>query len=178
MQPPVHLAVGYLCYAAYARWRWDRPPVSGPAVAAVVGAALPDLVDKPLWLLGAAPVGRTVAHSLPVAVPLAAAGWLLARRAGRPAVGVAFAVGVLSHLAADVPWHLLAGASAELGFLLWPVTSTPAYTGTKPLGSVASVAVTTLWLEAVILVAGLAVWWRDGAPGLRGGASESEERVR
>lgn len=166
MLPPVHLAVGYICYAAYARWRWDRSPENAPAIAAVFGAALPDLLDKPLWLLGAVDVGRTVGHSLLFAVPVVVGGWILATRKGYPAVGTAFAIGVLSHLAADVPWHLLSGDYDELGFLLWPVTPMPEYTGTKSLGAVAGVEVTTLWFEAVIAVLGLAWWWRDGTPGL------------
>ncbi|TYT63029.1 metal-dependent hydrolase [Natrialba swarupiae] len=168
MQPVVHLAVGYLCYAGYVRWRGGTSPGEGPALAAVFGAALPDLIDKPIWFVGVVDVGRTIGHSLLFAVPLVVLAWAVARSRGRELLGVAFAIGYLSHVATDVPWHVLSGDYHELGFLLWPITPMPEYTGTKPLGTVPGleVTVTTLWLEAVILVAGVGLWWRHGRPGL------------
>lgn len=165
MQPIVHLAVGYLCYAGYVRRSDGTTPSEGATLVALFGAALPDLLDKPPWLLGLT-VGRTVGHSLLFAVPVVLASWLLARSRGRPTLGVAFAVGVASHLATDVPWHVVAGDYEELGFLLWPLTPMPPYSGTKPLGSIGDLEVTTLWLEAVILVGGIGLWWVDGRPGL------------
>ena len=167
MQPIVHLAVGYCCYAGYIRWREGTGAVPGEraTTVAVFGAILPDLLDKPPWLLGLAG-GRTIGHSLLFAVPLVIAGRSLARSRGCPTLGTAFAIGVATHLAADVPWHVLAGDYDELGFLLWPITPMPPYSGTKPLATVGGVEVTTLWLEAVVLVAGAALWWADGRPGL------------
>lgn len=165
MQPPVHLAVGYLCYAAYSRRRDERSPGQLPTLGALAGAAIPDLLDKPLAAAGAVPVGRTIGHSLLFVLPLAAGVWLVARGRGRPEIGVAFAVGILSHVATDVPWHVLAGAYGELGFLLWPITPMPAYTGVKSLATVGGYEVTTLWLEAPVLLAGVALWWDDGRPG-------------
>lgn len=132
---------------------------------ALLAAALPDLIDKPLEWLGVVPVGRTIGHSLLFALPLVALVWVLARRASERELGVAFAVGYLSHVATDVPWHLLSGEYHELGFLLWPVTHMPPYTGTTTLATLGGVEVTTLWLEAVILVAGVGLWMRDGTPG-------------
>ncbi|TYL37664.1 hydrolase [Natronococcus pandeyae] len=166
MQPVVHLAVGYLCYAAYTRWSRGEPPAETPAIVAIFGAALPDLLDKPLHAAGVVPVGRTIGHSLLFAIPLVVAVWLVARARERRVLGVAFAIGYLSHVATDVPWHLLSGDYDELGFLLWPVTHMPEYTGTKPLGTVAGLEITTLWLEAVVLFAGVALWWIDGRPGV------------
>lgn len=166
MQPVVHLAVGYLCYAGYTRAALGRTPAEGPALAAIAGATLPDLLDKPLAFAGVVDVGRTIGHSLLFALPLVVVVWLLARARDRGVLGVAFAIGYLSHVATDVPWHVLSGDYHELGFLLWPITPMPEYTGTKPLGTVAGLEVTTLWLEAVILVAGVALWWVDGRPGL------------
>ncbi|ELY44426.1 metal-dependent hydrolase [Natronorubrum sulfidifaciens] len=168
MQPVVHLVVGYCCYAAYTRFDRGEPPSIAPAGVAIVGAAVPDLLDKPLSSASVVPVGRTIGHSLLFAVPLVLLLWLLARRFDRSHLGVAFAIGYGSHLATDVPWHVISGDYHELGFLLWPVTPMPAYTGVKPLGTIPGVGLeaTTLWLEAVIVVVGIVVWWLDGRPGL------------
>ncbi|WP_049926040.1 metal-dependent hydrolase [Halopiger goleimassiliensis] len=166
MQPVVHLAVGYLCWAGYTRATRGGAPTEEATLAALAGAALPDLLDKPPWLAGVVDVGRTLGHSLLFAIPVVLGVWWLARARGRTALGIAFAVGSLSHLATDVPWHVVSGDLEELGFLLWPVTPMPAYSGTKPLGTVAGLEITTLWLEAVILVAGVALWWADGRPGI------------
>lgn len=166
MQPIVHPVVGYICYAAYTRGRDGESPRDLPALVAVVAATLPDLIDQPLYHAGVTPVGRTVGHSLLGAVPLVVLAWLLARRWDRQTLGVAFAVGYASHIAADIPWHLLSGDSHELGFLLWPITHMPPYSGVKSLGTIGGLEVTTLALEAVIFLAGVALWWRDGRPGL------------
>lgn len=166
MQPIVHVAVGYLCYAAVVRWRADEQPRDEPVLAVLVGAAMADLIDKPLAALGVVDVGRTVGHSLLFAVPLVIVVWALTAQSGRRDLGFAFGLGYASHLATDVPWHLLSSDFDELGFLLWPLTEMPAYTGVKPLGTVGTVEITTLWLEAVIFAAGLIIWWRDGRPGL------------
>ncbi|MEY7847897.1 metal-dependent hydrolase [Natrarchaeobius sp. A-rgal3] len=166
MQPVVHLVVGYICYAAYARWRLDGPPADAPALAAIGGAALPDLIDQSLAAAGITGVTRTIGHSLLFVVPLVAVVWLYTRARDRELLGVAFAIGILSHIATDMPWHVLAGDYDELGFLLWPITPMPEYSGVKELGTVAGVEITTLWLEAVIFVAGIALWWQDGRPGL------------
>lgn len=166
MQPIVHPVVGYLCYAGYTRIRQGSRPRGEPTLVAVFAAILPDLIDQPLWAVGVTPVGRTVAHSLFGAAVIVGIAGVLARRADRPDLGVAFAIGYGSHVAADVPWHVLAGDYEELGFLLWPVTEMPAYSGVKPIGSVAGVEITTLWLEGVIFVAGVSVWLYDGRPGL------------
>lgn len=166
MLPPVHLAVAYLCYAVYSRWRYGRAPADLPALVAILAAAIPDLLDRPLYWLGIVPVGRTVGHSLLLAVPLVALVWIVSQRRERPVLGVAFAVGYFSHIATDIPWHLLSGEYHELGFLLWPVTHMPEYTGTTALGTIGPVTVTTLWLEAVVLVCGVALWIADGTPGI------------
>lgn len=173
--PPVHPAVGYLCYAAYARLTRGDAPDNGPARSAVFGAIAPDLVDKPLWLAGVVDVGRTIGHSLLFTGPVLGVLWLVTWRWNRQRLGTAFAIGYLSHPAADVPWHVLSGEYHELGFLLWPVTHMPQYTGTTTLGTVPGLGteVTTLWLEAMILIAGVALWWRDGQPGLESGDNAS-----
>lgn len=166
MQPPVHLVVGYVCYAAYARWKTGDTPRAAPTLAAVGGAAVPDLIDQSLHALGLTPVTRTVGHSLLFAVPVIVVVGVLSGNRNRLALGTAFAIGYLSHVATDVPWHVLSGDYAELGFLAWPLTHMPDYSGVKPLGTLGGFEVTTLWLEAVIVGVGLTLWWRDGRPGL------------
>lgn len=61
----------------------------------------------------------------------------------------------------DVPWHLLSREYHGLGFLLWPITPMPPYTGTTALFTVRGVEVTTIVLEVAILVASAALWVSD-----------------
>lgn len=169
MNPLVHPVVGYLCYAGYTRAYRGGQPQGEPTVVAVCAAALPDLIDQPLWLAGVTPVGRTFAHSLFGAIAIVGAVGLLAHRRDRVDLGLAFAIGYASHIAADIPWHVLAGDGAELGFLLWPLMEMPAYSGVKVVGTIGGVEVTTLWFEAGIFVYGVGRWWNDGRPGIEVG---------
>lgn len=166
MQPIVHPVVGYLCYAGYTHVRHGTRPRGETTVVAVVAAALPDLIDQPLWLVGITPVGRTFAHSLFGFVLFVGVVGLLARQRDRHDLGIAFAIGYGSHIAADIPWHVLVGDYDELGFLLWPVTDMPAYSGVKHVATVWGFEVTTLWFEGVIFVLGVLLWRNDGYPGI------------
>lgn len=83
---PTHLAVGYLL-GVYSRF---------PVAALVLGSALPDLVDRPLYWLGLTPFTHTVAHSIAVAVP---AGLVLTRLFGQR--GAALSLGWLAHVGTD-----------------------------------------------------------------------------
>lgn len=167
MFPPVHPAVAYLLYSA-ARRRLDGTPPDASATAAVVaGAVIPDLVDQPLAALALVPTTRALGHSLLFVVPVCLVGVLVVRRRwGSNASATAFAVGALSHPLADALWPLVLGLLDELGFLLWPITPSPPYEGTKPLLDLGAATVTTLWVELVLLALALVVWWRDGRPGL------------
>ena len=101
---PTHLAVA----AVAGRWTRLSP------VLLVVGAALPDLVDKPLGSLGVTALFHSVGHSLLfvlVVGPLA----LLGR------AGVAVALGWASHLLLDVVHVVVNGRPADAVFLAWPV---------------------------------------------------------
>jgi len=100
MWPWEHLAVAYLLYSARSRWLWGRPPTTRGTLVVAFASQLPDLVDKPLaWLLFVLPGGRTLGHSLFVGLPLVGVafvvGWVLDSYRG----SIAFAVGLLSHLA-------------------------------------------------------------------------------
>jgi hypothetical protein len=126
MFPWTHAAFGYLLFVALVgvfivlgyRQRIARVEL----LAVVVGTQLPDLVDKPLaWWLGVLPAGRSLAHSLFVAVPLALVVLSVAWYRGYPMAGVAFGVGYASHLVGDSYVALYYWRPAEFAFLFWPV---------------------------------------------------------
>lgn len=105
---PTHLA------AAALLGRWSR--LSVPWL--VVGAALPDVVDKPLAMLGVVDLYHTVGHTAllaPVAVAVA-----FASPAGR-----AVAVGWGSHLFLDALHVVLNGRPGDALFLGWPLVVPP-----------------------------------------------------
>lgn len=80
----------------------------------VVGTAAPDLLDKPLAMVGITSLYHSVGHSAllaVVAVPLALSG-----RAGLSA-----AVGWALHLALDAAHVVINGRPGDSVFLLWPV---------------------------------------------------------
>lgn len=177
MWPWEHLAVGYILYALLVRIHGDSR-IDGPAAAAVAfGTQFPDLVDKPLaWWLGILPSGVSLAHSVFTATLLSAVAILVARRYGRGDVGVAYAVGYLSHLPADMLYPLLLGEDLLLRAFAWPlwVVESSASRGlfenfsyylvrfllflTTPRGM--------LYLSAELALLGLALvlWIADGCP--------------
>lgn len=163
--------MGYLAYSLLARLSGGR--VDGPLLAAVgLGTQFPDVVDKVLWWGGLLPAGRSLAHSLFVAVPLSLLAVRLAARRGRPAAGTAFAVGYLTHLPGDAVSVLARGSVRQVGFLLWPLTPVTPGRGTAVarmfdvLGSPAaylSSGYRSLFVLVVVLV-----WVADGLPGVAG----------
>jgi len=89
-----------------------------PLLATVLGAALPDLVDKPLASLGAVDLFHTVGHTALLA-PLAVAVALTGRH------GLAVAAGWALHLFMDAFHILLNGRPTDALFLVWPVAVPP-----------------------------------------------------
>jgi hypothetical protein len=119
---------------------------------AVAGAALPDLVDKPLGMLGVTDLYHSVGHSLLLA-PLV----LLALRSG-PA-GTALALGWASHLALDALHVVVNGRPDDALFLLWPVVVPPSPPAIPPgafffhyLWSPSFVLEVGLWLGVALVV--------------------------
>ena len=170
MLPWGHLAVGYLAYTLAIRAHRRRPP-RGPAVIALaIGTQLPDLLDKPLnaWV-GLLPSGRSMGHSLLVALVLGLAVWYLARRYDHEAVGIAFGVGYVSHVVADSISLALAQQWAMLGYLLWPVTPAYRYPGEADRDILAYLLVnltTPPHFELGLFALAIVVWIYDGRPGL------------
>jgi len=92
----------------------------------LVGATLPDVVDKSLAALGVVDLFHTVGHSallVVLAVPLA-----YASRAG-----LALAVGWGGHLALDAFHIVLNGRPSDALFLLWPVAVPPTPLAVPPV---------------------------------------------
>ena len=169
MWPWGHLAVGYLLYALVCHYRFDRPPVGVAVLLVLIGMQFPDLVDKPLaWTLPFLPSGRTLAHTLFVAVPLSLAVYAYCQRHGRPEWGVAFGLGYLSHAAADALQPLLTGEFAGARFLLWPADPAPPYDESTSIVSHFLAMELTPWVafEMLLFLVAVVVWAYDGKPGL------------
>ncbi|MDT3437897.1 metal-dependent hydrolase [Haloarcula sp. 1CSR25-25] len=93
----------------------------------VVGTAVPDVVDKPLAMVGVTSLYHSVGHSallVVVALPLALSG----------RDGLSAAVGWALHLSLDTLHVVLNGRPGDAVFLLWPVVS-PADPLALPPGS-------------------------------------------
>jgi hypothetical protein len=126
MWPWGHLGVAYLAYRLGLRPD-DRQVHGLPAIAAVVGSQIPDLVDKPLaWWGTVLPTGRSLAHSgltwLVVTIALLA---ILARH--RRTVVLAFSIGYGIHLLTDGLYPAIGAEWGQLTYLLWPVLPSPEY---------------------------------------------------
>ena len=85
---------------------------------AVAGAALPDLVDKPLAALGVVDLFHSVGHTALLAVAVVPAAFL-----GR--AWLAAAVGWGSHLLLDAFHVVINGRASDALFLVWPLAVPP-----------------------------------------------------
>lgn len=180
MWPWEHAIVGYLGYSIFCRLYYRESPDGLAAFAVVFASVLPDLIDKPLaWEFGVLESGYAIGHSIFFAVPLAVAVGALARAAGRPRAGVAFAVGYLLHLPADVLYHYATRGVVQWELMLWPVRTVPpegqyglagysaellvAYGRQLLLGEPSSY----LWIQLAIAGGAFVLWVADGTPVLR-----------
>lgn len=115
----------------------------------VAGAALPDVVDKPLGALGVVDVYQSVGHSallVPLAVALAAS----------HRHGLAVALGWGSHLALDAFHMAVNGRAGDAAFLGWPVLPRPDPLAIPPgefalfyVGTPSFVLEVAIWLAAI-----------------------------
>ncbi|EMA53666.1 MULTISPECIES: metal-dependent hydrolase [Halococcus] len=169
MWPWGHLAVGYLLYSGLSRWQFDRVPGSVATLAVAFGTQFPDLVDKPLaWTFGVLASGRSLTHSLLTAVVICGLVVWYARRHDHSTVGIAFAVGYLSHPFADGVLSFVSGDYQYLAYLGWPLLDLPPYdTSAGFVARVLGVEFTPFFALQIALVAvAFVVWVRDGRPGL------------
>jgi len=118
----------------------------------VVGAALPDLIDKPLGIAGVTELYHSIGHSALV-VPVMAVVALADRR------GLALAVGWGSHLVLDAVHVIINGRPSDALFLGWPVVSPPNPPAIPPgeffwyyLGSPSFYLEVLLWLAVGALI--------------------------
>lgn len=175
MWPWEHLAVGYICYSAWARYRHGRPPTDGAVLMVAFATQLPDLIDKPLaWGLGLLPNGRSLGHSLVFALPTTVATlYAFGRR-----LAAAFVIGYVSHLLSDVFGYWVVVGTVSYGYLLWPFVERPAVDPPNVIFQVnlflnlfqeflgSPEGQLYLLFESVLLGAALILWARDGYPGL------------
>jgi hypothetical protein len=134
---PTHLVAAYLLGR---QWRLSVP-------LAVLGAALPDLVDKSAAMLGVFELYHSVGHSLLALAVLSVAA--LRSRTLRP-----LWVGWSSHLALDALHMVLNGRPADVQFLAWPfVRHTPAVDLPPVAFAAQYVGTTAFYVEVVVWLA-------------------------
>ncbi|WP_255170223.1 metal-dependent hydrolase [Natrononativus amylolyticus] len=192
MWPWEHAVVGYLAYSLFCHLYYRESPGGLEALVVVFASVLPDLIDKPLaWEFGVFESGYALGHSVFFAVPLALLVGTGARLLGRPRVGVAFGVGYLLHLPADVlPAYAEAG-HLPLERVLWPVA--PVQADERRVGFTDRFAAmvgeywhellagdpsTYMWAQLGLLLAATLLWLYDGAPVARELVVGSTRRVR
>ena len=167
MWPWGHLAAGYLVYRALDS-NGARSTVS--LVALAVGTQLPDLIDKPFaWTIPLLPNGRSLGHSLVLALPLLV-GLIVVLDGRRRRVAAALATGYLTHLGTDALYPALTGEWYYVGFLGWPLIEPIEYPS-ESAGIVehflAFEVTLTSGFEILLFVLAVALWIHDGVPGLR-----------
>lgn len=146
---PTHLVAGYLLARVI--------PVPVPWV--ILGAALPDLIDKPLAMLGVTSLYHTVGHSIVFLVGLGVLSFFGRR-------WFALWIGVLSHLFLDALQMAVNGRPGDAQFLLWPfvhhepeIAKPPIEFAIYYVGTPSFALELLIWAGAGILV-GTDVWAR------------------
>ncbi len=181
MWPWEHAVVGYLAYSLCCHLFYRDSPNGLETVVVVFASVLPDLIDKPLaWEFGVFESGYALGHSIFFAVPLAIAVGTFARLAARPRVGVAFGLGYLLHLPADVLPLYVERGEFPVERILWPVAPVESgghhhgfwETFTRMVGEywaglLAGDLSTYMWAQLGLMAVVFCVWLYDGAPVFR-----------
>lgn len=183
MWPWEHAIFAYVLYSLSCRLFGTRP--SGRAVvgALVIGAVLPDLIDKPLaWQLGIFETGYAVGHSIFVAVPFSIVAILVAKHRNQLQVGIAFAYGYLSHLLGDLIPPLLREGEVPIERILWPIAHAPPshdhgtfvdgvshYLDVYQEVIIGGEFNLVILMQVAFAVLALGLWIADGYPGVRDG---------
>lgn len=122
MMPWEHAIVGYIGFSILVRFGPRGPPTAVETAAVLVASLLPDLIDKPLaWQFNIFASGHAIGHSVFFALPLVALFLAFAHRRGSSRTGVAFGVGYLFHLLADVVPQSIRRGESLVDRLLWPL---------------------------------------------------------
>lgn len=173
MWPWGHLAMAYLVYSLYSRYRLGHRPTAATALVVAGASQFPDLVDKPLaWTLSVLPTGRSLAHSLLVLVALVALLSAVARVRNRGEVegplAFAFGVGAVAHAFGDALYSLIALNFRHAGFLLWPAVPPVEYEVEQSFAAHFALVELSpeLYFEFLLVALAVAVWRADGYPGL------------
>ena len=182
MWPWEHVVLGYVAYSLFCHAYFREAPGGFEAFAVAFASVLPDLIDKPLaWEFGVFDVGYAVGHSIFFAVPLSIFVGLLARSAGRSRAGLAFGLGYLVHLPADVIDAYVREDAYQPELMLWPVATVEGG-GTTDRGFrdqflhlfsgyhqelLAGDLPTYLWIQFGLAGFTALLWLYDGAPVLR-----------
>ncbi|WP_255169779.1 metal-dependent hydrolase [Natrononativus amylolyticus] len=183
MWPWEHAIMGYLAYSLFSHVVYRESPDGLEAFAVVFASVLPDLIDKPLaWQFGVFETGYELGHSIFFAIPLSIAVGMYARSVGRPRAGLAFALGYLLHLPADVLDSYVRGGRVQFELVLWPVRTVELHPHEHQLSFgeqfsllfaqyqqelLAGDPSLYIWSQIGIAVAAAVLWLYDGAPVLR-----------
>ncbi|SEQ21911.1 metal-dependent hydrolase [Natrinema salaciae] len=181
MWPWEHAIVGYLAYSLFCHLAFRDSPGGLDAFAVVFASVLPDVIDKPLaWEFGVFDAGHALGHSVFFAVPLSIVVGTIAHAGASPRTGLAFGVGYLLHLPADILYSYVNEGVFYVEIVLWPVATVPAgslnrgflesfallfgrYLGELLAGDVS----TYVWFQFGLAVFAFLLWVYDGVPVLR-----------
>jgi len=157
----VHAAVAYLVYRGISFGRSGRRPNDSIVIALVVGALLPDLVDKPLSFVFTSLPSRSVTHSIFIAAIVVSAVLYATRRMDSSDIGTAYVLGYASHLVTDLIDPLFI-PEEPIAFLMWPILTDYHHIG-GPGELLALVRLTPYVVgQTIITLLAVALWFGDG----------------
>lgn len=122
MWPWEHAVFAYVVYSLACRVARTTPETGKAVLVLAVASVMPDLIDKPLaWQWGVFENSFGIGHSVFFAIPMSLLAVGVGFRSGNSRIGIAFAVGYLSHLLGDlIPAYILDG-EVPIARILWPI---------------------------------------------------------